>query len=32
MCGSTVRVGSACKELEKQTAEFRFDMLKYENP
>lgn len=30
MCGSTVRIGSAYKELETQAAEFRLDMLKNE--
>lgn len=30
MCGSTVRIGSAYKELEEQAAEFRFAMLKSE--
>lgn len=32
MCGSTVRIGSACKGLEEQAAEFRFAMLKSETP
>lgn len=32
MCGSTVRIGSAYKELEEQAAEFRFAMLKSETP
>lgn len=32
MCDSTARVGSSYKELKEQAAEFRFDMLKNENP